>query len=328
MSKILKWTKESEEQLVLLKSQKIPDKEIAKIMNISPNSVYSRLALINKKKRNGQRIRTQPYKIYTQEYINDIQKYLKEHGHIATLNKYGSYAIKALQKRKLWTRQLKIIEKYFDRFIQSDLKYYWAGFIAADGYLPNNTTLRIGLAHKDHDHLLKIKELLGGEVYRNKQHSEFVIHGEPKLIEFLNSLNITNNKSLTLKPPNNLTEEQTRLFILGYFDGDGSISAIQNKNYKKLVISFLGTYEFLSWIKENIDKLELFSKVNVIKHKSIFAISYGVKRDVKRICEWLFKNTYFSLDRKRNKYLKNKHLFEYNGFEHKSIYFKQLKEQL
>lgn len=120
-------------------------------------------------------------------------------------------------------------------------------------------------------------------------------------------MNITIQKSKTLKPPNIQDIEQTRLFILGYFDGDGGLCLRKDK----MSISISGTELFLSWIDKVISEQLKISSGKIRAKRNIHELEYHSKKDVKLIMEWLYTNTEFSLKRKRDRYFQNINLLEY-----------------
>lgn len=146
------------------------------------------------------------------------------------------------------------------------LNSYWAGFIAADGCVidtnGNQKILTIELAIKDYKHLLVFKNTLKVNkkiaIYKNGKSCRVSI-GSNKLCEDLyKNFNIVPRKSLTLKPPKNLTNKQALAYIIGYIDGDGSIFYMKrkhfNKIYKYLRLDVIGTKKLLTYIKKYINK--------------------------------------------------------------------------
>lgn len=154
---------------------------------------------------------------------------------------------------------------------------YWAGFIAADGCIQNNSSsLVVRLQTKDEQHLALLKDVLKftGTIkkYPSKSHKtgEFLdlsIHSAQKICESLHvNFNITPRKSLTLEPPLNITDDNHKIaYIIGYIDGDGSIGRYGKK--KELRISIVGTKLFLDWIRGIIN---CGSKIHAVKNKNYF----------------------------------------------------------
>lgn len=74
---------------------------------------------------------------------------------------------------------------------------------------------------------VKIVDHIQTAGFSNNTEMSKITFNSIKMAQDLNRVGITNKKSLTLKPP--LIDEQFFLpFILGYFDGDGSIFQFNN----------------------------------------------------------------------------------------------------
>lgn len=146
------------------------------------------------------------------------------------------------------------INSFYDMTLES---CYWAGFIAADGYInKTNNKMSIRLNIKDKDCLEKFKLFLKSDhvihEYANNTTVDLTIASE-KLCKFLNEhFNIINKKSLVLLPPTNLTLDQRLSYIVGYIDGNGSIFF---ENNKYLVLSVRASIEVSYFIKKEFDKI-------------------------------------------------------------------------
>jgi DNA-binding transcriptional regulator WhiA len=203
--------------------------------------------------------------------------------------------------------------RYF-RTCDTHLKAYFLGFIAADGCLLNNGTgsisLNITLSEVDRDLLNKLKEEIGCEhrIYdirgkhshdktKEKYHCRFALSNKD-LISDIKSYGITEKKSTTMPDiVKNIPEHLQESFILGYFDGDGSIS--YNIASNQHVLSFRGTKDFLQGIADVI----IFSKYRLIKdkQKNCFTLSAWRKADVQKFKE-IYKYKSFYLTRKYIKF--------------------------
>lgn len=127
-------------------------------------------------------------------------------------------------------------------------KAYWLGFILADGSLSKHNSLKIGLAEKDKDHIVKLQKFLPskcriGYNAKTKSYSYSVINKH--LSQTLQSYGIIPNKSSL--PMHKLPQLgiYNRSFLCGYLDGDGSvgINPATSKNgwkYPKFCINALG----------------------------------------------------------------------------------------
>lgn len=160
------------------------------------------------------------------------------------------------------------------------LNCYWAGFIAADGYVRNKPIqLGITLSIKDKDHLNKFKEDINytgpihdrkiKRVYKEQEIvGEFVnltiCSSQEILFDLFNNFNIVPRKSSVLQPPNLESLNLKLAFIIGLIDGDGTIYVDSNG---RLQISIVGTYEITSWICNIFNKLIPSKNKHIAKAK-------------------------------------------------------------
>lgn len=212
---------------------------------------------------------------------------------------------------------------YFD-VIDSYAKAYIVGFIAADGALvktKTTTTLTITIKYEDKAVLEFIKSEIGNthklqEIKRVSSYNpEKQIHhirytlSDNNITIALNKLGITTNKSLTMTNIiDNIPYKFRDAFIIGYFDGDGSISIRdgQKPNSKNILcyshslyIQIRGTKNFLEGICNHLG----ISLLRIHKNDSIPHLSFSSKKDVVRffIC---YNNLPFYYKRKYDVFLK------------------------
>lgn len=137
-------------------------------------------------------------------------------------------------------RKYSIKEDFF-RTIDTEEKAYWLGFLAADGNV-NKDLSRVSLllAKRDIEHLEKFRSHIGsshpittGLAYLDYENNiktfpycKIEINCQ-KMAFDLNSLGLTPNKSLSLKPPTISTIFE-RHFWRGALDGDGCLSFYKN----------------------------------------------------------------------------------------------------
>lgn len=135
---------------------------------------------------------------------------------------------------------------------------YWAGLIAADGYIEiNRERRRLSLTLKLEDgyQIERFKGAInytGPVYYRRYIKNSFarldLNCAESLFIQLDRHYNIGPKKSLTLQPPNLTDELLIKSYIIGYLDGDGSIQTRKKARYP-LLMAFTGTYSLLNWIK-------------------------------------------------------------------------------
>ena len=106
-------------------------------------------------------------------------------------------------------------------------------------------------------------------------------------------------KSLILKPPK-IDKKYYLPYILGYFDGDGSISESKNKEF---LISFVGTKETLEWINSLLSISNFLEKRNK-NDKNCYYIRCGGYNKPYNIMKQLYDSSPINLTRKYEKFKK------------------------
>ena len=211
---------------------------------------------------------------------------------------------------------------YFDT-IDSYAKAYIVGFIAADGALVKtrtSTTLTITIKYEDRAVLEFIKSEIGNEhklqeiIRPSSFDSSKIIHhirytiSDRHITKALNALGITSNKSLSMgNIIKNIPYEYRDACIIGYFDGDGSIT-IRDGQYPNdrgilcydysLYIQIRGTKDFLLGICNHL-KIDV---THIHQNDSIPHLSFASKRDTYRFFQ-CYKNLPFYYKRKHDKFL-------------------------
>lgn len=177
---------------------------------------------------------------------------------------------------------------FFSNF--TDESCYWAGFIAADGWIGKNNGL--GIEIKDKEHIEKFYKIINAKtkIYnrlRAKSNTYCIRITSKQIIKDLQqNFNIIQNKSLVLLPPNILENNYLSHFIRGYIDGDGCLLKTRP------IISVLGTQEMLIWIKELLNKnCNLKLRSNIYKKKNIYQLSIGGSIQCPKIISWLYKDS-------------------------------------
>ena len=221
---------------------------------------------------------------------------------------------------------------YFDN-IDSYAKAYILGFIAADGALiKTNTTvtLTITIKYEDKAVLEFIKSEIGNthklqEIRRTSPFGKEIHHirytlSSPILAESIMKYGIGFNKSLTMgNILENIPVQYRDAFIIGYFDGDGSVSIDdrlkQNQNGYltadySLYISFRGTTEFLKGVCKHLN----ISESHIKSYDSIPRLTFANKKDVVRLFK-CYDNLPFFYERKYNKFLQRINLPCYDKYK-------------
>ena len=211
---------------------------------------------------------------------------------------------------------------YFDN-IDSYAKSYIVGFIAADGALVKartTTTLTITVKYEDKAVLEFIKSEIGNkhklqEIIRPSSFdSSKIIHhiryaiSDKNITTALNKLGITSNKSLSMgNIIENIPYKYRDAFVIGYFDGDGSVTirdglypndrGILCKDYS-LYIQIRGTQSFLTGICNHLK----IDPSHIHQNDSIPHLSFANKKDTYRFFQ-CYNNLPFYYERKHDKFL-------------------------
>lgn len=156
------------------------------------------------------------------------------------------------------------VDKNF--FYKESLKtYYWAGFIAADGYIVKNRNgIEINLSIRDRSHLELFKKdcKYTGTIKDKKDSSRIRIYNVPEWKQVLkDKFNIVEKKSLILQPPHIVEFDKIMAFIKGYIDGDGSIYDLE-RDKGVFNIGIAGTENMLSWIRDRFESIVPPKKVD------------------------------------------------------------------
>lgn len=112
---------------------------------------------------------------------------------------------------------------------------YVLGYLFADGYVFTNPrgSSYVGFCSADQELIEKVREALQSnhKIGIRKRHEQndrwknvYVLQiGSKDLLTQLKSFGIIQNKSLVIRLPNNIPENQLGHFLRGYFDGDGNV---------------------------------------------------------------------------------------------------------
>jgi hypothetical protein len=163
---------------------------------------------------------------------------------------------KGCKRRGILNRSVYTVNDVY--FNKCDNKSMWlVGLLAADGWVKKNG---IGIAQSG-DNGLKMIEYIknelnySGPIYSSTTTNEIsysIYVTNHKIVTSLSKYNIIPKKSLVYKLPK-IDSLLFKSFIRGYIDGDGSIGVYDNgAGYHSLVISFVGTKEFVDEVSELI----------------------------------------------------------------------------
>lgn len=175
-------------------------------------------------------------------------------------------------------------------------KYYWLGFIAADGAVVKNT-LTIELNSIDENHLKLFNDFSENTKKVTKRVNNLNVEcartqiNSFELIEYLKEYNIVQNKSsIYTIPENKIPSKYIMDFIRGLIDGDGYIRI---NNHQQISLSFCsGSQKCVEQVKKilgvdnktKIDKKTYsFQVTGNIKAKKILDNIYQTSNDKNRL---------------------------------------------
>lgn len=324
--------------------------KIAKQLNVSQPTIRKILKEEN--------IKLRPAQFYSQKlellsFSDDIiDKYVNENLSIMKIANYYNTSINSIRtiirqnnvnfKNNTDYARKKINHSYFSK-ITTPIQAYILGFIAADGCVFNKSVrsddkrheLKIQIHQKDIEILIKIGEELinnfsqdmlefGHRVSPNGTRIDWVrlSINSKELINDLYQNNIVPKKSLILQPPI-LDNELISSFILGLFDGDGSI----NNDLSR--ISLVGTFEIVNYcfnyLESRIDNYNndfyLYQEPKK-SSKNTYILKCSRKNTIIKILDVLYNSQSFYLKRKHDLYLQLKSLMVRSELERENIYFK------
>lgn len=187
--------------------------------------------------------------------------------------------------------------------IDSREKFYWLGFIAADGAVVNNS-LVIELKTDDKNHLQKFcnfletdRPIIDRTNNSNSKCSRITIYSV-NIINFLKQYNIVQNKSLSFFiPVKKIPNYYLMDFLRGLIDGDG---CIRINNHQQISLSFCSGNQ--NCCQQVCSLLGLDNKVSFSSGVWRFQVTGNIK--AKKILDKLYENSSYKtrLDRKYNVY--------------------------
>lgn len=207
-------------------------------------------------------------------------------------------------------RRISIDEAFFEK-IDSHEKAQVFGFICADGCVRSTlSAIVIAIAREDHEYLEFVKRATqyAGEIKirksrrPNEQDLSSLTLCSVKMVRDIMALGCGPRKSLTLGfPPSSVVpDEYLASFMLGYFEGDGSLSACVRKEktgYHDFVFTICGSEGFCRRYAEVI-----FQKTGVpagvVCNRSIHMLRINGNRQIEKVMRMLYEVPGFRLSRK------------------------------
>lgn len=260
----------------------------------------------------AQKIKQQDIPYIISEYSNgssthDLAKYFKVSKNTIrnTLLKQGI----VLRKPKEAHRKDFFNQSYFSNGVVSQKHAYILGMLFADGYNNEQRSLvKLDLKETDVDILEKIKT----EVQSSASIKTYVnntTYGKCKItrLQFVSDifskdlakLGCVQKKSSILTYPN-IPDIYFFSFLLGYYDGDGSLTLTHTK-YFDPCFNIVGTLLFCQQIKNKLAMLNINSYIR--KHKNVWYLAVKGTRQLDKLLSNMYASSSLYLDRKYAKYL-------------------------
>lgn len=254
------------------------------------------------------------------EYINDRESISKLSKKYHTSNKKIKEILTRNNIRLRTSSEFnrRYVHQYdFFHHIDTEQKAYWLGFILADGYLtPRSNTVGIELKSTEIGHLEKFKRDIKAtnpiRIYKKdstfgeQETCRIELSKKETLLDLI-KLGLTNNKSYDGRLPQ-ISLNLKHHVIRGYFDGNGCITT--KKDGRFYSISFCGTKEILQSIENSIDNFTWYWSKRKEGDNNNYTIATGQQKQVEVFLDYIYKDATVFLDRKYDKYLEFKKMYD------------------
>ena len=200
------------------------------------------------------------------------------------------------------------VNHYFFDSIDSHVKAQILGLLFADGYLGKyneNYLIGIKLQEKDKEYLDDMRKILNLKrplqfysAFDDRHQNLFQLTISSKRIyENLKKYGLKKGERIA---PKHFNQEYLNSFLLGFFEGDGSVGNCSG--YKNWLTFSSGYKNFLEFIKESINKNCDVSNVKILRKTRSFQLSWQGKNDIEKILLWMYKNVSLDFVMKRKFY--------------------------
>lgn len=223
--------------------------------------------------------------------------------------KYGLTERQVNYRTKKWGLDYSKKKELNDSFFSSNTKaaYYWAGFLAADGYIEGDRNrVGLGLQAQDKQHLVKFQKAVGSShdicpfmndtAYRIRFNSEIMVK------DLQNIFNITPAKTFTYTLPNFEDEYLMLEFMRGYVEGDGHIEKTASGKLRLHLCSANKDFllEFIELCSVLLNRsIRQMPSLKVNKKGEVYSVTFTIQ-DSLDLLSLIYKNstTDTRLDRK------------------------------
>lgn len=220
-------------------------------------------------------------------------------------------------------REINIVDTSIYKDGWNPVNSYMAGMIWSDGNLSfaKGGAPKISIYSRDEEHIKKLFNKFGSDrkIYKMKNwqnnYGYMIYSSSVNDYLFLSDSGLVPNKSLIVNEPSGIMSF-SKYFLLGFFDGDGSISLTSRKNSLKKYPSITfttGSKNLKNWIRNiltinNINSTEwIDGRCGNPKYtlNDIYTISVSSKKDnVKRFFDFLYSDLSVPyMERKYQKFL-------------------------
>lgn len=213
-----------------------------------------------------------------------------------SISAIADWVRKAGVNRSCWGTRAKynLDHKSFSAITEDSL--YWAGFLAADGWVYNGKTIGLGLKKPDVGHIEKFRRFIKSDLpIHEKKHSFDISITSKEMADDLLKFGITPRKSLSYCPPEHCMNN--RDFWRGMIDGDGGVYNKHGKSMVMLCGSKDAVFGFYNWAKTQTS----FAAKPREKTPGFWNIRINCAPAIE-IADKLYRDSITYLDRKFNTY--------------------------
>lgn len=255
--------------------------------------------------------------VIIEEYLNGSslaalsRKYNISAYRIKSLLQKNNIAIRSRNEQNKYSpqnqRKYYINDNYFDK-IDCEDKAYLLGFLAADGTIQPDGSVKIALSSIDKELLIKIQTVLEtnypirDSITKDGFTVSTFVFRSSKIREQLAKYNIIKNKTYTYSFPEALSEKYIPSFIKGYWDGDGTVC--MSGGYPRTSLCS-HQKDFLEDVINKLETLYNIPKVKVYQKKgsNTWYFQYS-KESSRKLYELFYSNpSYLFLERKYSKFV-------------------------
>ncbi len=321
MAKKIIFTQSQIDKMIQMHQDGYLNKEIAKYFETSLSTINRRLMDQNVQSRHprlsGER-KQKAVDLYN-EYHNISKVCSLMNISSSTVHNILNNANIHILDRSECKRKCVIDETYFDN-IDTHRKAYYLGLLYADGTVSGTSNrVQISLQERDKDIIYQLQSDLKCDykislIEYNKKNSNHqnqycLTISNTRIHDALIKHGVVPNKSLILEFPNDLNKEFYSSFILGYLDGDGTITKKEKR------IKLISTESFCNKIAEIVKNMfGIHCTISYCHHhmdKSTRSLQIAGGKQVKCFLDWIYSKSDIYLQRKYDIY---KNLYCVNNF--------------